>query len=182
MDLSAYRLVDLTHAHCAGHRRPPVHIERVPAPHAVPGDDQWYIMHRVEMALNHVGTHIEAPYHVRREGLDVAQLPLERLCGPAVALDLRGVPPGGVATLADVAAAAERAGGIRPGDMVFCRFDYDLAPEHDRQFSAEAIAYLVAAGMKLMGVDVLASSCPQTIHGRRRSTITTNCWIGISPW
>jgi arylformamidase len=152
MDLSAYRLVDLTHIIEPESGPRPVHIETVPAPHAVPGG-MWYIMHRVEMTLNHVGTHIEAPYHVRREGMDVADVPLEDLCGPAVVLDLRFTLPGGVVTVDDIRQAAEAAGGVRQGDIVLGRFD-PTGPESNRHFEAEAISYLIDAGMKLMGVDL----------------------------
>jgi arylformamidase len=152
MDFSAYRLVDLTHIIEPESGPRPVHIETVPAPHAVPGG-MWYIMHRVEMTLNHVGTHIEAPYHVRREGMDVADVPLEDLCGPAVVLDLRFTPPGGVVTVDDIRQAAEAAGGVRQGDIVLGRFD-PTGPESNRNFEAEAISYLIDAGMKLMGVDL----------------------------
>ncbi len=41
----------------------------------------------VEMYL-HVGTHIDAPLHFIRGGDSIDQLPLERLVGDAVALDL----------------------------------------------------------------------------------------------
>jgi arylformamidase len=152
--LTEHRIVDLTHIIQPETGARPVRIEQVDAPHAVPGG-QWYIMHRVDMMLNHVGTHIEAPYHVREDGMDVADIPLEKLCGDAVLLDLTGVAPGQTVSEDDVRQAAERAGGIRPGDMIFCRFDYDFDPANNRPFSAEAITYLVNAGMKLMGVDLL---------------------------
>jgi hypothetical protein len=44
MDLCAYRLVDLTHVITPETGDQPVHIQRVPAPEAVPGDAQWYII------------------------------------------------------------------------------------------------------------------------------------------
>jgi arylformamidase len=161
VNLAGYRIVDLTHVIVPETEPRPVHIDTVPAPHAVPGG-QWYIMHKVEMTLNHVGTHIEAPYHVRQEGMDVAQVPLERLCGEAVVLDLRFVEPGGVVSLADIQRAAQAAGGIRAGDIVLGRFDYDGAPGTSRNFEAEAIQYLVDAGMKLMGVDLGGIELPRS--------------------
>jgi arylformamidase len=161
MDLANYRLVDLTHVIEPGTGDRPVHLERVPAPNAVPGGP-WYVMHRVQMTLNHVGTHIEAPYHVRQEGMDVSAIPLESLCGEAVVLDLTFVQPGGTVTLGDVQHAAERAGGIRDGDVVLCRFDYDGTAATGRRFQAEPIAFLVDSGMKLMGVDLPGIDLPAT--------------------
>ena len=155
------RLVDLTHTITPDAGPRPVHIERVAAPHAVP-DGLWYIMHRVDMHLNHVGTHIEAPFHVRPEGMDVADLPLERLCGNGVVLDLTFTEPGGVVSEADMRLAAQRAGGIREGDIVLMRFDYDGSPEKRRTFDAEAIGLLVSAGAKLVGVDLGGVELPQS--------------------
>jgi len=161
MDLDDYRLLDLTHIIEPEAGRRPVHIERVPAPNAVPGG-LWYIMHRVQMTLNHVGTHIEAPYHVRQDGLDVSSIPLESLCGEAVVLDLTFVEPGGAVMLEDVRRAAQEAGGIRQGDIVLCRFDYDGTQATGRRFEAEPIAFLVDAGMKLMGVDLPGIDLPSS--------------------
>lgn len=161
MDFANYRIVDLTHIIVPETGARPVHIERVPAPEAVPGG-LWYIMHRVDMTLNHVGTHMEAPYHVRAEGMDISAIPLERLCGEAVVLDLTFVAPGGVVTLADVRCAADKAGGVRRGDIVLGRFDYDGTRATGRNFEAEAIAYLVDAGMKLMGVDLPGIELPRS--------------------
>ncbi len=161
MTIGNYRLVDLTHVIEPEVGVRPVHIERVPAPEAVP-DGMWYIMHRVDMHLNHVGTHIETPYHVRPDGKDVSTVPLESLCGEAVVLDLTAVPGGGVVSLDDITAAAERVGGIRRGDIVLGRFDYDGGPDANRNFSAEAIAYLVDAGMKMMGVDLPGIELPRS--------------------
>ena len=160
MNLSDYRIVDLTSVITPEIEPRPVHTERVPAPHAQPG--QWYIMHKLTMTLNHVGTHIEAPFHVRAEGMDVADLPLEDLCGEAVVLDLRFVEPGGVVSLADVEKAAAKAGGIRQGDIVLGRFDFDGTPGTSRNFQSDAIKYLVDAGMKLMGVDLGGIELPNS--------------------
>jgi arylformamidase len=153
VDLGKYRLVDLTHAIEPETGARPVHVERVHAPHAVPGG-LWYIMHKIEMTLNHVGTHIE--------GMDVAAIPLEGLCGAAVVVDLTFTEPGGVVTEQNVRQAAEKAGGVQRGDMVLGRFDYDGSPGSSRNFEAEAIGYLVDAGMKLMGVDLGGIELPSS--------------------
>ena len=153
MHLDNYRLVDLTHIIEPDTEPRPIHIDRVPAPNAITGGP-WYIMHRVQMTLNHVGTHIEAPYHVCQDGMDVAAVPVDSLCGEAVVLDLTSVTPGGVVTASDVGRAAEISGGVGPGDIVLCRFDYDGTPATGRRFDDASIAFLVEAGMKLMGVDL----------------------------
>jgi kynurenine formamidase len=114
-------------------------------------------MHRVAF-MNHVGTHVETPCHVVENGDDLAAVALDRLCGEAVILDLTGLPPGADVTLAAIRSAAERAGGLRDGDIVFCRFDFDRhygLPDAPKApwFTSEAIEWLVERGMKMMGVD-----------------------------
>ncbi|MBM3188559.1 MAG: hypothetical protein FJZ90_07555 [Chloroflexi bacterium] len=159
MDFSRYRLVDLTHVIEPDTGPRPVHIERVAAIHAVP-EGQWYIMHRVQMYLNHVGTHIETPYHVRPDGNDVATVPLESTCGPGVVLDLTAVPPGAVVSEAQMRAAADKAGGVQRGDIVFLRFDDMGDPETVRHFEAEAIGFLVDAGARMVGTDLAGVELP----------------------
>jgi arylformamidase len=126
-------------------------------PKVVRLDGQWYIMHNVSM-VNHIGTHIEAPYHLNPDAADLAGLRLDQLTGEAVLLDLRSCPRKSAITEQHVRDAAAQAGGIRRGDIVFCnlggaRFygtrDYALSP----YFSPEAMRWLVAQGMKMMGVD-----------------------------
>jgi arylformamidase len=64
-----------------------------------------------------------------------------------VILDLTAAEAEGGVTLAQVQAAAERAGGVRQGDIVFGRMG------RTRYFSTPALAWLVEQGIKLMGVD-----------------------------
>ena len=98
--------------------------------------------------MNHVGTHIEVPFHCLRDGADLAATPLDRLVGPAVILDLRAAEAEGGVTLAQVQVAAAQAGGVRPGDIVFGRMG-----SNTKYFSTAALEWLVGQGMKLMGVD-----------------------------
>jgi arylformamidase len=153
------RLVDLSHAITPEEGSRPVNIEMVPPPeHDGFPDDQWYVMHKLAF-LNHVGTHIEVPYHVIEDGDDLSEVPLESLCGEAVILDLVGAEPGEYMPLSMIQEAAEKAGGIQDGDIVFCRFDYDKWYDDDDgpswpRFSAESIEWLIEQGMKLMGTDL----------------------------
>jgi arylformamidase len=48
--------------------------------------DIWYVSSEVTFST-HVGTHIEAPYHHLRDGVKVADVPLNRLIGNCVVLD-----------------------------------------------------------------------------------------------
>jgi arylformamidase len=154
------RLVDLSHTIVPGEGSRPFTATMVPPPELQGrfDPDQWYVMHEVAF-LNHNRTHIEAPYHVVKTGNDVAQVPLEQLCGTSAVLDLSHLAPGEAVAVEHVRAAAEPAGGVREGDVVLCRFDvYRWADQSPRprnpHFTAEAIAWLVERGMKLMGVDL----------------------------
>lgn len=119
-------------------------LEEIPG--KVRPEGEWYVMSDVEL-MNHVGTHIEAPFHCLKDGMDIAQIPLEQLTGDAVILDLTEAEEEGGVTLKQVQAAANAVGGIRSGDIVFGQ----MGPT--KYFATAALEWLVAQGMKLMGVD-----------------------------
>jgi len=119
-------------------------LEEIPG--KVRPEGEWYVMSDVDLMV-HVGTHIESPYHCLRKGADLSQLPLERLGGDAVILNLTNAKAEGGVTLQQVQEAARVAGGVRKGDIVLCR----MGPT--RNFSTAALRWLAGQGMKLMGVD-----------------------------
>jgi arylformamidase len=118
--------------------------------HEIPGKErppgEWYVMSDVEL-MNHVGTHIETPFHCLKNGADLSQIPLDQLCGEAVILDLRDAEAEFGVTLEQVQAAAEKAGGVQQGDIAFGQMG------KTRYFSTEGLQWLVDQGIKLMGVD-----------------------------
>ena len=135
-------------------------------PNVVRLENQWYVMHNITM-VNHIGTHIEAPYHMYKDGADLASLDLETLFGDAVLLDLTGLPPHAEIGVDLVKRAADAAGGIRKGDIVFCdlglaRFYGTPAYGENPYFSTEALVRLADAGMKLMGVDAGGVEVPRS--------------------
>ena len=109
-------------------------------------EGEWYIMSNVEL-MDHIGTHIEVPLHCLKEGADLAEVPVEQFVGDAAILDLTGAEAEGGVTLEQVQAAAKAAGGIREGDIVFCRMGKTT------YFSTASLQWLVEQGIKLMGVD-----------------------------
>ena len=109
-------------------------------------EGEWYVMSDVEL-MNHVGTHIEVPFHCLKQGADLSQIPVDQLAGEAVILDLRQAEAEGGVTLEQVQAAADKAGGLHEGDIVFGM----MGPT--KYFSTEALAWVVEQGIKLMGVD-----------------------------
>jgi kynurenine formamidase len=119
-------------------------LEEIPG--KVRPEGEWYVMSDVDL-MGHVGTHIEAPFHCLKKGADLSQIPLDRLGGDAVILNLVNAKADGGVTLQQVQDAAKAAGGVRKGDIVFCR----MGPTP--YFSTASLKWLVAQGMKLMGVD-----------------------------
>jgi kynurenine formamidase len=161
-------MVDLSHVLDPGKAGRKFSLEMVGAetvnPNVVRLENQWYIMHNVNL-VSHIGTHIEAPYHLLKDRGDLAALPLERLTGAAVILDLRDSPRNAAIDCERVKRAAGKAGGIRAGDIVFCNLggapfygadQYRLTP----YFAPEAIAWLIRQGMKMMGVDATGVEVP----------------------
>jgi len=121
-------------------------------------------MHWVGMD-NHLGTHIEVPYHAFEDGADLAQVPVEQLVGEAVILDLRGYSPNTGISLEDVQRAAKKAGGVNQGDIVFCMTGwsqyYDTERYSEPSFlTREAVRWLVDRGIKMLGIDTRGSMDP----------------------
>ena len=129
-------------------------LEEVPG--TVRPEGEWYIMSDVEL-MSHVGTHIEAPLHCLKNGMDLSQIPLEKLVGDAVILDLREACSYTGVSLEQVKKATDDAGGITKKDIVFC-----MMGETD-YFSTDSIRWLVDSGMKLMGVDSGGVEIPHSV-------------------
>lgn len=102
----------------------------------------------------HVGTHIDAPLHFISGGQDVAELPLCKLCGPAVVVHL--AEPRDV-TIDDLEQA-----DIEPGLRVLLRTANEALwdePEFNQDYhglSGEAAVWLVDHQVPLVGVDYLS--------------------------
>lgn len=161
------RLVDLSYTLHPGGEQRRFSVERLNANQVadvpvLPG--QWYIMHNVNM-VSHIGTHIEVPYHINRDGADTARLPLEQLVGDAVVLDLTGLAANTAVSLAQVQAAAERAGGIRRGDLVLLHTGWDRFWDQPQYadppyLTPEATTWLVEQGAGLVGIDTHGAEVP----------------------
>lgn len=117
--------------------------------------DLWYILQEVRLG-SHVGTHIEFPYHHRRDGLSAADYPLDRLLGEAVLLDFSHKKKDEEITRQEVLDTGVE---IRRGDIVLIRTDlhklWKTPQGHDRPvLSIEATHHLVVdAGIHCIGTD-----------------------------
>jgi arylformamidase len=144
------RLVDLSHTLIPGteeyHLDLATHFTDELYPQYKRSPDTWYILQDVSMS-SHCGTHIEFPYHHKKDGADAAAFPLERLVGDCTLLDFRHKQPGSMVERAELAAAAVDT--VRPGDMVLFNFNcarfYRTERSHDRpQVAYDALQWLIA--------------------------------------
>ena len=117
------KIIDMSHVIVPGNAGRKFSVEMIGAdevnPKVIRLENQWYIMHNISM-VSHIGTHIEVPYHLFKDGLDLASFPLDKLCGEAIVLSLEGVAPKSEVSLNQVQNAAEKSGGIQSGDIVLC--------------------------------------------------------------
>lgn len=102
----------------------------------------------------HAGTHIDAPLHYLAKGADVAELPLEKLCGPARVVH--------VPAARDVVVGDLEAAGIVDGESVLLRTANEdrwatgVFDEEYHALSIEAARWLVQRGVAAVGVDYLS--------------------------
>jgi len=103
---------------------------------------------------SHTGTHVDAPYHFIDGGARLGDVPLDRMVGEALVVDLRGRPA--------VDATVLESASLRAGDILLCRTDNSerwAAPEFQRDFTyltLDAAALLVARGVRAVGIDYLS--------------------------
>lgn len=81
-----------------------------------PDDPMTYSINYIAM-LEHVGTHVDAPVHIKDGGAAVDEIPLDWFTGTAVCLDLRHIPDLGDIDVADLE-EAERKAGVKVGSQI----------------------------------------------------------------
>jgi len=90
----------------------------------------------------HGGTHLDAPIHFGADRWTAAEVPLDRLIGPAVVIDVSQQAAADAdyrLTLADLMAWQARNGTIPPGAMVLLRTGWSRYwPDHTRYFGSPA--------------------------------------------
>jgi|YNPNPStandDraft_1061719.scaffolds.fasta_scaffold02051_7 kynurenine formamidase len=110
------------------------------------------------LMCGHAGTHVDVPYHLRPEGQNLDQVPLERFIGPALVIDLSHK---GAGDAIDVPDLAPYEGRIRPGARLLLRTGWDRHLGTPLYFDKEAIPKLTPQLMRwlnerrvwLVGVD-----------------------------
>ena len=124
-------------------------------------------------APEHGGTHIDAPIHFAEGGLTVDRIPVERLVGPAVVIDVSAKAakdPDYRVTAPDIESEEKARGGIPRGALVLLRTGWakrwpdrkayfgddkpgDASNLHFPGLSAEGAKLLVARGVAGVGLD-----------------------------
>jgi arylformamidase len=106
----------------------------------------------------HMGTHVDAPYHFRNDGITVEQLSLEILTGPCYVLQL---PDGIEAITAEVLDRTEISAEMKR--VLFGTRNSHLWAKGEIQFQTDFVAitedgaqWLVERGVQLVGVDYLS--------------------------
>lgn len=109
----------------------------------------------------HAGTHLDAPFHMLPGGPTLEAIPLSRLTGPAVMLDVRR--PADTAIGRDDLIAADRARGSGQAALDGCRlcllwtgWDEHFGGEgmvHHPYLTDDAADWLLGSGVELLGTD-----------------------------
>jgi len=126
--------------------------------------DVWYMLGEVTYCT-HVGTHIEVPFHHKKDGADVADFPFRQLIGPLTMLDFRHKKNGEAITLPEVRAHEKR---IHAGDMLFFwtgmdRYYHDNERWNDQpHLTIEANQWIVDRRIGCLGSDASGLEVPGT--------------------
>lgn len=156
------RIVDLTVPIGEDTLSPPsVHTRlKLTSSHRGPG---FWQASKLEMTL-HTGSHVDFLLHVQANGETAADVPLERVCGEALVVNLSGVEAGHGISVADL---EQHAPPISPGDIVLVRTDWS-----EKQWgnfptyyvespycTPEAAQWLVDRGARAIGFDCFSEYC-----------------------
>jgi len=126
LDLQGHRLIDLTHAYNAETvywPSPPAHFVLEQMHYGDTPGGFFYSANRF-CTQEHGGTHLDAPIHFSRAGETAERVPLERLIGPVVVIDVSDKAAADRdyrVTAADVLAFEAIHGRIDPGMRVLVR-------------------------------------------------------------
>ncbi len=189
IDLTNYRLVDLTHTYDEDTVYWPTSPSEFELEQLAYGetDAGFFYAANALSTPEHGGTHLDAPIHFAADRWTTDQVPLERLIGPAVVLDVteRAVADADYRlSLEDVTAWEERHGDVPAGAIVLLRTGWsarwpdaaaylgddtpgDASNLHFPSFGGEATRHLVETRrVSVLGVDTASID-----HGPSRDFI-----------
>ena len=163
IDLSKYRIIDLSHEVVPGERKLDGSYVHGEAPGGRPVEVQEISalgarMHFIQ-SQTHVGTHAEAPYKYEEAGAAPGSMPIESYMGEAAACDFSHIKAGEAVTGDDFQGA-----GVRPGDITIAWGSVDTGGDKPH-LSFEAIDWLIAAPIKALVIENLRYAPPGTPAG-----------------
>jgi kynurenine formamidase len=98
----------------------------------------WFYAANAICTAEHGGTHLDAPIHFGAKGITADQIPLQKLIGPAIVIDISAqaaVDPDYRLTAEDVRAWESHHGRIEPGAIVLLRTGWSARwPDRKRYF------------------------------------------------
>ncbi|MGH7846851.1 MAG: cyclase family protein [Candidatus Binatia bacterium] len=145
----------------------------------------WYASYEYS-ASEHVGTHLDAPFHFAEGKWTTEQIPLHKLIGPAVIIDVRAQSaknPDYLLEVKDITAWEKKNGGIPSGALVLMHSGWgkfwgdrkkyfgtdapgDVTNLHFPGYSKEAAEFLVKRRINGAGLDT-----PSIDYGQSRDFI-----------
>lgn len=163
------KIVELSHKIIEGKEHFPLEIKVDDVTNVIPyvkhHPDDWYVVGIVNFCT-HVGTHIEAPFHHKRGGVDISELTLDQLIAPLVVLNFTEKKDREVITLDEVKAYDEK---IKPGDIVFFwtgmdkLFHTDKWEERKPYITEEVAKWLVEKKVACVGTDTSDIEVPNLL-------------------
>ena len=112
-------------------------------------------------AAEHGGTHLDSPVHFAKGHYTVDQLPLERLMGPAIVIDVTtqcATNPDYLVSVADFENWEKRNGKIAPGTIVLLRTGFGkFYPDRKKYLGTEERGAAAVAKLHFPGLDPAAA-------------------------
>ena len=107
---------------------------------------------------SHSGTHLDPPRHFSDAGRSVDEIPLERLIGPALVLEIADASLIGREELSRLPIKGAERVLLKTGNSQFWQ-ESEFHPEY-AALSADGARFLVESGVKLIGIDYLSVESP----------------------
>ena len=110
--------------------------------------------------IEHIGTHVDAYFHMNPDGTPIDKMPLDLFFGKAVCLDMSGIPERGKITVKDIEEAESKAGVKIEGHIVL--FYYGIHNKYfpskevlrrNPEITPEVVKWLKDHGSKMHGVE-----------------------------
>jgi len=123
---------------------------------------------KILMFSDHIGTHVDSPFHFIPTAGTIEAVPLDRLVGPAICLDVSGKSPGEPITPAMLEEAEKRAGAtVQSGDILLVRAwpgrHTDDGFLQCAGLNRESAEWAATRGIKALGCDLASPDDPRDL-------------------